>query len=87
MNGKPPNVSVPDSWAGRKHVTSALYELANDFEARSETWENTTVPDFLEGFCFLLMSIENSYVNLGRPIPEDPWAVIADALRGARYYE
>lgn len=59
----------------------------NDFEKNTTTWENTELPDYLEALCVLLMSIENSYANTGRPIPEDPWIVIADAIKGARYYE
>ncbi len=33
------------------------------------------------------MSIENPCANTDRPIPDDPWVVIADAIKGARYYE
>jgi len=87
MTGHPPDVPLPDSWGNRKVVTAALWDVVNDFEANAGTWENTELPDFLEALCSLLMSIENSYANTGRPIPDDPWVVIADAIKGARYYE
>jgi hypothetical protein len=87
MSGHDPKEPLPESWQGRKFVTAALWDLVADFESRSETWENTTVPDYLEALCALLMSIEHSYANNGRDLPTDPWIVMADALKGARFYE
>jgi len=62
-------------------------DLVSDFENDSESWENTTVPSYLEALCALLMSIEHAYANTDRPIPADPWIVVADALNGARFHE
>lgn len=87
MTGHPPDEPLPDSWENRKVVTAALWDVVNDFEKNASAWENTELPDYLEALCALLMSIENSYANTDRPIPDDPWVVIADAIKGARYYE
>lgn len=87
MSGHDPKAPLPASWDGRDLVTAALRDLVADFENDSESWENTTLPDYLEALCALLMSIENSYANNGRESPTDPWVVIRDALTGARYYE
>ena len=85
--GHPPDEPLPDSWRNRKILTAALWDVINDFEKNASAWENTELPHYLEALCLLLMSIENSYVNTDRPIPDDPWVVIADAIKGARYYE
>jgi hypothetical protein len=42
---------------------------------------------YLEAVMELLLAIENAYANQNRPIPADPWSVMADVLLGARYYE
>lgn len=71
---------------GRDQVLDALDELLSELRA-SAAWENRTLETFLDAFAALLGSIENAYINAGRPIPDDPWAVVADAVRGARFYE
>lgn len=87
MTGHPADVPLPESWQNRKAVTAALWDVVADFAARSDEWENTTVPDYLEALCALLMSIEHAYANNGKPLPDDPWTVLADAIKGARFYE
>ena len=52
-----------------------------------QEWENDSLPGFLEAFGALLGSIDQAYLNTGRPVPEDPWVLLADALAGARHYE
>ena len=39
---------------------------------------------FLDSFAALLGSIENVYVNEGKPVPTDPWVILAEVFRGAR---
>jgi hypothetical protein len=85
--GHDPDAPLPESWQNRKLVTAAAWELAADFEKNSDRWENTTVPDYLYALCLLLTRIEHAYANNDKAIPADPWVVIADALKGARYYE
>jgi hypothetical protein len=50
-------------------------------------WENSTLERFLDAFNALPGSIENAYTNTGRPVPESPWTLVAEALKGARFYE
>jgi hypothetical protein len=71
---------------GKELVVQLLESLSNEASPDSD-WENKTLPDYLEALGALLGSIENSYINDGVPVPNDPWALMAAALRGARYYE
>ena len=87
MTGHPPDVPLPESWRNRKVLAAALSDVVNDFDNNSGTWENTELPDYLSALSVLLMSIEHSYANNGLPTPDDPWVVIADAIKGARFYE
>jgi len=87
LAGHDPDAPLPESWQNRKLATAAAWELAADFERNSERWENTTLPDYLHALSTLLMSIEHAYANNHKAIPEDPWVVITDALKGARFYE
>lgn len=87
MTGHPSDTPLPDSWRNRKVVTAALWELVSDFEKNAGAWENVEVPDYLAALCLLLTQIERAHANNGQPIPEDPWVVIADAMKGARFYE
>jgi len=87
MTGHPRDTPLPESWQNRKVVTAALWDLINDFEKNATSWENVELPDFLSALCLLLARIEHAYANNGQPLPVDPWVVIADAMKGARYYE
>ena len=79
-------VNTPRGLSGRDRLLSTVEEMQRELEAGAE-WENNTLERFLDGFSALLRSIENSYVNEGKPVPDDPWALVADAFRGARDYE
>jgi hypothetical protein len=79
-------VSSGGSLAGRELVLDALRNLLEELEGSVE-WENDTLERYLEALHALLGSIENAYTNTGRAIPEYPWAIMAEALEGARYYE
>jgi hypothetical protein len=73
---------------GRERLIITLEDLAS--EARSErrdSWENVTLPEFLEAMGAWLRSYEHAYINMGRPVPDDPWDVMAAALRAATVYE
>ncbi len=71
---------------GRDQVVELVEQLQRELEAGQE-WENDTLSRFLEGFGALLGSIENAYVNTGREVPDDPWVLVGEALKGARFYE
>lgn len=72
--------------AGRRVVLNAIEELMAELEAGVE-WENDTLVRFLEAAHDLLGVIENSYTNVAKSVPTDPWVIMADLLRGAREYE
>lgn len=74
------------AYKGKSVVLKTLGELIAEL-SRDCDWENDTLERYLEALAALLESIENSYKNSGREVPDDPWIVISDALKGARYYE
>jgi len=71
---------------GREQALEALEQLQAERSSGAE-WENDTLDRFLDGFASLLGSVENAYLNTDRPVPDDPWAIVAHVLRGARSYE
>jgi hypothetical protein len=74
--------------SAKESLVATLEELAN--EARSEhgdSWENVTLPAFLEAMAAWLRSYERAYTNTGRPIPNDPWEIMVAAVRAATLYE
>ncbi|HEX7660569.1 MAG TPA: hypothetical protein VF444_13930 [Pseudonocardiaceae bacterium] len=74
--------------SGREVLVRTLEELAA--EARSEngdSWENVTLSSFLEAMGAWLSVYEYSYINTGRPVPDDPWEIVAEAVRAATIYE
>lgn len=75
-----------DALDGREEVLDALDILQAEL-ADGVTWENDTLGQFLDAFSALLGSIENAYENTGRYLPESPWTLVAEALKGARFYE
>jgi hypothetical protein len=79
-------VSEHPGLRGREQVLEVVERLQAELDAGAE-WENNTLSRFLDGFGALLGSIENAYVNTDRPVPDDPWAILADVLQGARSYE
>lgn len=72
--------------AGREELLGAINELLTQID-RGDEWENDDLESFLEAFWALLGSIENAYSNTGRSMPESPWTLVAEAIRGARFYE
>lgn len=74
---------------GRDDLLDAVQELLNEIDGGPvpRDWENATLEQFLDAFAALLGSIENHYVNTGSPIPDNPWVIVAEVMRGTRYYE
>ena len=72
--------------AGRDAVVRILTDMCSELEAGAD-WENNTLPRYLEALAALLESIENSYTNVGLPVPNNPWQIIGKAIKGAREYE
>lgn len=74
--------------SGRERLIIVLEDLVH--EARSEdggTWENTSLPAFLEAMAAWLRVYEHGYINTGLPVPDDPWEVIIAAVQAATVYE
>ena len=72
------------SLAGRDQLLAALGEMRAELAAGAQDWENVTLDRFLEAFEALMESIENAYTNTDRPVPADPWRIVADVFRGTR---
>lgn len=88
--GTPPDGTArpePADLAGRELVLGQLALLRRELADAPEGFENDTLDAFLDAYGALLGSIEHAYRNNGRPVPESPWQIVADALDGARYYE
>jgi hypothetical protein len=74
--------------AGRDKLAAVLEELSGEARSgRVEAWENDTLPAYLEALAAWLRSYEHAYKNTGRPVPTDPWEVLAAAVRAATIYE
>lgn len=81
-------MTEPSALDGREQVVEAVDELLLELRTgQIDEWEYTTLASFLESFGALLGSIDNAYVNENKPVPADPWTIMAEVLRGARYYE
>ncbi|GLZ35332.1 hypothetical protein Lesp02_75190 [Lentzea sp. NBRC 105346] len=72
--------------SGRDTVLGTLDDLVRQLRT-DPAWENLELDRYLETLSALLASIENHYANTDRPIPDNPWAIMAEALKGARDYE
>ncbi|NJD27227.1 MAG: hypothetical protein FIA92_02895 [Chloroflexi bacterium] len=76
-----------DTLDGRDELLAAIHELRAELAAGAEGWENDSLDRYLEALGALLGSIENAYRNEGRALPRNAWSVMADVVRGARFYE
>jgi hypothetical protein len=79
-------MSEVNSLFGRDEVVRILTDMCAELSAGAD-WENNTLPRYLEALAALLESIENSYTNVGRQVPSNPWDIIGQAILGAREYE
>ena len=79
-------MSNSEALSGRDVVVTILDELCAELREGAD-WENDTLVRYLEALGALLGSIENSYINARLPVPEDPWELMGEALKGARNYE
>lgn len=61
--------------------------LAAWSEGPPATWENVSLPRYLEAMAGWLQDCEGYYANQGLPFPEDGWEVMRDALQAATVYE
>lgn len=64
-----------------------LYEECRTGEWAVEPWVNQTLPDYLEALAAILDGYENARRYQEDGLPETVWEIVADAMRGTRYYE
>jgi len=73
--------------AGLVELIGLLEGLASEARIRGSEWENPTIDRYLEALAAWLTDHEGFYQNWDRPIPDDPWIIMADAVRAATMYE
>ncbi|MFD1770411.1 hypothetical protein ACFSBF_11615 [Sphingobacterium suaedae] len=63
--------------------------LRQDLLQHSETWENKTLPDFLEALATYTEDIQGYYDNTNANVDAEKaaWSTFADIFRGAKVYE
>ncbi len=79
------NFNVTD----RKSFIKLLNLLKQDFLNNSESWENKTLPDFLEALSAYSEDIQGYYDNTKQNVDADiaNWKTFADIFKGAKIYE
>lgn len=68
-------------------VLVVLTHLRTSLESDPDSWENPTLPRFLEAMSAWLSTFPQVYINLDKPVPDADWNLLADCLRAARIYE
>ncbi|MFI9818689.1 DUF7660 family protein [Saccharothrix variisporea] len=72
----------------RDRLVATVRELLLDWsDGPPATWQNHSLPHYLEALAAWLHDSDGYYANLGVPVPRNGWEVIADALRAAAVYE
>jgi hypothetical protein len=72
----------------RADVIRVLESLVAEWgDGKPETWENWTIPDYLEAMSAWLGSADASYAFRGEPVPSDGWQFFIDALSAAARYD
>ena len=63
--------------------------LHKDFLDNPESWENKTLPDFLEALSTYTEDIQDYYDNMKLNVNADnpDWSTFADIFKGAKIYE
>ena len=65
----------------RQDVIDAIQELVADFEQNEESWENSTLPQYLEAMGAWVEGYGGKYN------PEPSWEFITQMLSAAKIYE
>lgn len=80
--------SAAEEVHNRQEFVAFLEDLLEDLETNSDSWENPTLPRFLDAWSAWLGSVEQLYINLKKEgPPELSWAFLAEMLLVARQYE
>ena len=79
------NIKVTD----RHTFIKFLDLLHKDFLDNPESWENKTLPDFLEAMSAYTNDIQGYYdnTNQNKSADKPDWATFADIFSGAKIYE
>ena len=73
----------------RQTFTKFLDLLRQDYLNNIESWENKTLPDFLEALSAYTEDIQGYYDNMKQNVNADrpDWQTFADIFKGATIYE
>jgi hypothetical protein len=73
----------------RQSFISHVEQLHIDLLENPDSWENPTLPRFLEALAAVAKDIQNSYSNNQKKLNADEpsWQVFADMLTAASVYE
>jgi len=73
----------------RQTFIKFLYLLRQDYLNNPDSWENKTLPDFLEALSAYAEDIQGYYDNMEQDVNADQpnWQTFADFFKGATIYE
>ncbi|MDH7463510.1 hypothetical protein QEG73_19575 [Chitinophagaceae bacterium 26-R-25] len=73
----------------RQSFIKFLDLLRQDFLNNPDSWENKTLPDFLESLSSYAEDIQGYYDNMNQDVNADQpsWQTFADIFKGATIYE
>jgi hypothetical protein len=73
----------------RQSFIKFLDLLRKDFLDNSESWENKTLPDFLDALSAYAECVQGYYDNMKLNVNADKpdWSTFADIFKGAKIYE
>ena len=85
MNNTLNNFKVTD----RQTFIKFLDLLRQDYLTNISSWENKTLPDFLEALSVYAEDIQGYYDNMNQNVNADQpnWQTFADIFKGATIYE
>lgn len=84
------NENVDDFEVTDRHTFIKFLDLLlKDFLDNPESWENKTLPDFLEALSAYTEDIQGYYDNMKLNVNADKpeWSTFADIFKGATIYE
>ena len=71
----------------RDDFIAAVHEMRSDQLHNPAAWENHDLPSFLAAIAAWTEDMDGYYANIGQPVPDNPWQLMADILRAAKCYE
>ena len=65
-----------------------MSDLITDLKTNPDSWENSSLPNFLEALARWTEDMEGYYLNTHQEIPQNiSWDAFADMLKAASMYE